>query len=77
MHQESSFAEQWKARMPFVPPIGIERKVACPHKFQLYVDYGYTNGPWIAIGVNSIEYAIGWLPEDATSPAHAVPTLVP
>lgn len=41
----------------------IERRIPNPHSFQFYATYGTQPGPWLAVGINDYEYAIGFLPE--------------
>lgn len=33
------------------------------YKFQFFIDYGAKPGPWLAVGIQSTAYAIGWLPK--------------
>jgi len=45
-------------------PFSYEMKpVKNRHKLQLFVDYGVNPGPWLAVGVQSTAYAVGWLPK--------------
>lgn len=40
-----------------------QRNIPCQHKMQIYVDYGSTTrGPWIVVGINAVEYSVGYLP---------------
>ena len=42
----------------------VEKRIPCPHRFQLYVDYGTTHsGPWIKVGMNATEFGVGYLPK--------------
>jgi len=43
----------------------IERVIQNQHAFQLYIMYGTQPGPWLMVGFNDREYAIGFLPEPA------------
>lgn len=49
-----------------LPSIGFTVKpVRNPYAFQLYVDFGNTNlGPFVKVGLNSVEYNMGYLPEE-------------
>jgi hypothetical protein len=48
-----------------------ERRIPCPHSFQLYVDYGTTPaGPWLKIGINETELGIGYLPKPVRKIPH-------
>ena len=39
------------------------RKVKNPHQIQFYLNRGFSHsGPWLQIGVNDIEYGIGYEP---------------
>ena len=45
---------------PFQVNVG---DVVNPHKFQLFLDYGDSPGPWITIGFNNTAYSIGYVPD--------------
>jgi hypothetical protein len=54
----------------------IERRVQNRHNFQFYVDFGVTTGgPWLKVGVNETELAVGYLP--TPRPAQKVKTVEP
>jgi hypothetical protein len=48
-----------------------EKKVPNNHSFQFYVDYGVTPGPWLKLGINDVEYGIGYLPSSSHQKTNA------
>lgn len=51
-----------------------DRKIKCEHNFQLYVDFGTTTkGPWVKVGLNEVEYGIGYLPQAAMPKPNLAP----
>lgn len=41
----------------------MQKRISNPHQIQFYANYGMTElGPWARIGLNDMEYTIGFAP---------------
>ncbi len=46
-----------------VPPFQVNvGDVVNPYKFQFFLDFGSSPGPWVTIGINDTAYSVGYIP---------------
>ena len=58
INQEKTLSKE--ASPPF--QVNVE-DVVNPHKFQIFLDYGESPGPWVTLGFNNTAYSIGYVPD--------------
>lgn len=52
----------------------MQRQIPRQHTVQFYLDHGHTSaGPWFKLGINDIEYIVGFVPRQVAKKAHLRP----